>query len=287
MSAESDTDLPSGYHDRFIEVQGLRLHYTEWAAHRDECLVLVHGLNVQGHTWDPIADALADRARIICPDLRGHGDSDWSRTGYWTQDFVADLAALLDRLALDRVVLVGHSLGARVCIAFAGEHPQRVAKLILSDTGPETPPATAKARGTAMASGTLPTTFRNYDEVYEFYRGQHPEWRDDFVRLHAMHQVRQNWAGKLVLKADPDLVWIMRGAGLKDVPYLWEMASQIAAPTRILWGATSKYMTAELVERMEAVIPDSTSTRFESGHYIPREVPHQFLEVLDEFLADQ
>lgn len=274
------------YHDRFVEVEGLRLHYTEWNPGGADCVVLIHGMNVQCHTWDPIAAELAKRHRVICPDLRGHGDSDWSRAGYWTADFVRDLAALVDHVGVQRFVLVGHSLGARIGIAFAGEHPDRVSKLVLSDTGPETPPATAKARGTAMSSGARPTTFRDHDAVYDFYRAEHPEWRDVFVRLHAAHQVRRNWADKLVLKADPDLVWIMRGAGLRDVPYLWSMAARIEAPTQILWGATSQYMTEELVGRMEATIPSSVSVRFETGHYIPREAPEQFLAAVTAFVAE-
>src|SRR5690606_2756293 len=122
---------------------------------------LLHGLNVQLHTWDPIASELAKEHRVLCLDLRGHGESDWSREGYWTKDFVKDVHGLLHQLDVVPCVLVGHSLGARIAIAYAGEHPADITHLILSDTGPETPPTTAQDQGTRIANTNDVKGFRS------------------------------------------------------------------------------------------------------------------------------
>ena len=102
------------YGDHFVEVNGLRLHYTDWGGDKPP-LMLMHGYNVQLHSWDPVADILRDDYRVICPDLRGHGDSDWSRAGYNVRDFVSDLHGIVQSLDLGPFDFVGHSwvLGSR------------------------------------------------------------------------------------------------------------------------------------------------------------------------------
>src|SRR4051812_41926953 len=109
------------YEDGFVDLDGLRLHYTDWNPGGDRAVLLLHGLNVQAHTWDPAAAALAAGGRrVVCLDLRGHGESDWSREGYRVTDFAGDVLGLVDALGLDVVDVVGHSLGCRIGIVFAG-----------------------------------------------------------------------------------------------------------------------------------------------------------------------
>lgn len=271
--------------DRVVDVDGLRLHYTDWNPDGEHTIVMLHGLNVQAHTWDPIASVLSASSRVICPDLRGHGESDWSRDGYWTRDFVNDLRRLVRSAGVSTFALVGHSLGARISIAYAGEHPETLTHLILSDTGPETPASTARKRGQAMASNGSVRGFRDWSEVLEHYRGEHPEWKPVFHELHADYQVRKNWAGKLVLRADPDLFWILRGAGLKETSYLWEMAARADVPALVVYGETSEFMDEGLVARMRAVMPQASARRFRTGHYVPREDPDGFIAAVREFVG--
>src|ERR1700730_5370671 len=112
------------FRDGLLEVNGLRLHYTDWGERSLPAILLVHGLNVQCHTWDPIARPLSKDRRVICLDLRGHGDSDWAREGYPVQAFVKDIRELAEKLGIAPFDYVGHSLGARIGIAYGAEHPQ-------------------------------------------------------------------------------------------------------------------------------------------------------------------
>jgi pimeloyl-ACP methyl ester carboxylesterase len=110
--------------------QGLQLKYLDWGNPTAPLLVLLHGGFEQSHAWDAIASVLSRRWHVIAPDLRGHGDSDWSSGGaYSVLDFVADLAALLKQLADQRVTLIGHSLGGNVAIHFSAIYPQHVHRL--------------------------------------------------------------------------------------------------------------------------------------------------------------
>ncbi len=121
---------------RFRQVRGdgLTLQLAEWPG-AGQAIVCLHGLSANCRWWDTVAAGLAPQHRVLAPDLRGRGRSDKPATGYSLAHHGRDLVALLDALALDRVVLMGHSLGAFIAAAFAARYPARVARLILVDGG--------------------------------------------------------------------------------------------------------------------------------------------------------
>ena len=95
-------------------------------------LLLVHGFTLDRHVWDDVVPALAHEWRVLCPDLRGFGDSPDPVEGvpYTHAD---DLAALLDERGIDDVVVVGLSMGGWVATEFTLTHPARVRGLVLVD----------------------------------------------------------------------------------------------------------------------------------------------------------
>jgi len=273
------------FEDGWLEVDGLRLHYTEWGSAAAPPVVMLHGLNVQCHTWDPIARELAAHHHVICMDMRGHGDSDWSKAGYRVRSMARDVHALIDSLGLGPVDLVGHSAGVRVAIAVAGEKPDTIRRLALSDAGPANSPSGAVAMRDFIQATTNLRGFRDEEEARAFYVSFHPEWRSDFIDLHVQHQLRRNWAGKLVPKADPDVQWITGSVSLPDVAYLWDASTRLTMPTQLLVGRRSNVLDEPVVERMLAAMPNATVRWFDTGHYVPREAPEEFIEVLSDFLA--
>jgi pimeloyl-ACP methyl ester carboxylesterase len=274
------------FDDGWLELDGLRIHYTEWGAPTAPPVVLLHGLNVQCHTWDPIAAELVDEYHVIAMDMRGHGDSDWSTAGYRVRSMARDVHGLIDALGIGPVHLVGHSAGVRVAIAVAGERPETIRSLALSDAGPANSPSGAVAMRDFIRATTNLRGFRDEAEAREFYLGFHPEWREDFIDLHVRHQLRRNWAGKLVPKADPDVQWITGSVSLPDVEYLWRMSALLTMPTKLLVGRRSNVLDEPVVEKMLAAMPNATVRWFDTGHYVPREAPEEFIAVLAEFLKE-
>lgn len=118
---------------KFVEVQGLRLHYLEWGDSASPDLLLVHGSGDNATTWTAIADALQDRYHIVAPDLRGHGRSTWPATGYQLSDFVQDLVEFIDRTELRRPAYVGHSWGGNIGTVLASDHPRLISAAVLED----------------------------------------------------------------------------------------------------------------------------------------------------------
>jgi len=123
---------------------GLKLHYRLY--HRrgvDDAfrplVILHHGWLDQGASWGPVADRLARDFRVVVPDARGHGDSDWVGPGgaYWFPDYLLDLHNLVDSLRSEGihgdepVDLIGHSMGGSVAAYYAGTFPEDVRRLVL------------------------------------------------------------------------------------------------------------------------------------------------------------
>lgn len=111
---------------------GMQLH--SWPG-PEPPVVAVHGLTANGRCWDTIARELRGARRLLALDLRGRGGSDKPEHGYDMEHHCADLDGVLDSLGQPRVVLMGHSLGAYICLAYAATRPQRAERLILVDGG--------------------------------------------------------------------------------------------------------------------------------------------------------
>lgn len=275
----------NAFREHQVNVGEVSLYLTDWGPRDAPAIVLLHGFNVQSHTWDPIAQTLSAKRRVLCPDLRGHGRSEWAKSGYYMQSFARDLMVLLDHFGIVECDLVGHSLGARVAVATAAEWKGRVGKIVMSDGGPEMA-RTGMERGSRKARERLArTSFASRKAALGFYEEAHPEWQPVFRELHAEHQLRHNWAGELVERADPELLWAALGAGLRDNEYLWECVNRLDCETLLLWGATSPYFNDTLVAEYHERFGDRfTDQRCDTGHYIPREQPDAFCQKVEAFL---
>ena len=136
------------------EVQYLTIHGHKRAfvkAGNGPALLLLHGLGCDHTTWNPVIAALARRYTVIAPDLLGHGLSDKPRADYSVGGYANGMRDLLTVLGIDRVTVVGHSLGGGVAMQFAYQFPERTERMILVAPGGMGPEVTR-----AIRSITLP-----------------------------------------------------------------------------------------------------------------------------------
>src|SRR5262249_25443959 len=107
--------------------------YHVWGDGAAPAMVMLHGFQDHGKSYARTAAALADRWRVIAPDLRGHGESEWVGAGgdYHFYDYFFDVMTLVDQLALDRFVLAGHSMGGNVAVGVASLMSRRITRLVL------------------------------------------------------------------------------------------------------------------------------------------------------------
>jgi pimeloyl-ACP methyl ester carboxylesterase len=101
----------------------------------EPAMLFLHGMACVRQDMDLLIDAFAPEHRCVAFDMRGHGASAVPTGAYSTDDFTSDIGFLIDDLGLDRPVLVGHSFGGSVSLAFAVAHPDRVRALVMLDSG--------------------------------------------------------------------------------------------------------------------------------------------------------
>jgi non-heme chloroperoxidase len=132
LTADSEWRDKSPHQSRFITANNVKLHYLDWGG-KDETILFLHGLGDTAHIFDDLAPRFTNQFRVLALTRRGHGQSGKPDGGYDTAALVEDIRQFLDALKIQRVVLVGHSLAGDELTRFAGEHPDRVVKLVYLD----------------------------------------------------------------------------------------------------------------------------------------------------------
>jgi pimeloyl-ACP methyl ester carboxylesterase len=116
----------------FVQVEGLRFHVRETGPKDGPALLMLHGFGASLHTWEPWAAALSNQFRTVRFDIPGFGLTEPDPTGdYSDERSIKLLSALMDKLSIERAVLIGHSMGGKLAWMFAAKFPDRVSKLIL------------------------------------------------------------------------------------------------------------------------------------------------------------
>jgi 3-oxoadipate enol-lactonase len=180
--------------DRMIEAAGIRLAYRVWGSPGAPPLLLLHGLGDGAADWDGVAPAFARHWRVYAPELRGHGRSD--RPGDYSVELMeADVLAFLDALQLDRVDLIGHSMGGLVGYLLAGDHPERVGRLVLEDV----PALRPRERGAPeRPEGDLPFDWEMVLAIRSQIDNPDPGWLERPGRITARTLVIGGGAGSHV-----------------------------------------------------------------------------------------
>ena len=122
--------------------EGVEINLAVWEGKGSDILC-VHGLTGNCRCWDGIASSLSPPHRVWAMDLRGRGFSDKPSSGYSIDHHCRDIRALLSHLRMERVALLGHSLGAYISLAYAAKHPEQVDRLVLIDGGAKLSPGQA------------------------------------------------------------------------------------------------------------------------------------------------
>jgi len=117
-----------------VKGDGIEINLARWEG-SGKPILCIHGITANCRCWDVLAGALVPEYRVLAMDLRGRGGSDKPPRGYSLDYHLRDINCLLDDLGIDRAVIMGHSLGAFIGLAFAAEFSDRVERLILVDGG--------------------------------------------------------------------------------------------------------------------------------------------------------
>jgi len=276
---------------------GLSIHLLEWS-HEGVALLLLHGFGNEAHIWGDFAPVVAPHYRTIAMDLRGHGESAHDpQRRYDYQSHVRDLEAITAELGIDRLVLVGHSLGGRISALFAARHPRRMAGLVLVDAGPE-----LDARGVSRISTdverSIDLSFASLAECENALAHAYPAAQPAALARMARHGMRKREDGRYERKTDPAFhaargqLTAAAAAALekKTSKELWDALAGIPCPALVVRGAASDVLDPDTAERMaEEVLPNARLALVpRAGHSVMTDNPEGFSEAVSSFtLGDE
>lgn len=272
---------------RFQNINGLRLHYLDYGGADKPALVCLHGLSGNAHNFDYLAPHLISRFHVLALDVRGRGDSGWGPPAdYNPAVYVRDLAALVDVLGFPRVALIGTSMGGIISMMFAGGYPDRVARLVLNDIGPEVDPAGLKRIADYME--TAPESFANLGEVIAYYRANYAALADapekelgEFVQW----SVRPRADGRLGWKLDPAIRNPPRSGSAGRPMDLWVHYNRITAPILVVRGSDSDILARGTAERMRVVQRRTTVVEVPGVGHAPSLNEPEALAAIAQFLS--
>lgn len=282
---------------RFYNSRGLRLHYADWGNSSAPLMVLIHGGLEHARVWDQIAQQLCTDWHVIVPDLRGHGDSQWSAGGaYAITDFVPDIAALMDELGSRPVTLVAHSLGGNIALHYTALFPELVQRLCVIE-GLGSPPEVRAKRDLASRQEQLRAWVDKVRKLDQRVPKSYPSVAAAVERLMAHDPLVDRATATHICQhgltpaTDGQLRWkydgLVRGSGSADVAMaepsdLWQA---IDCPVLLIYGAQSWASNPEQDGRTRHFQQVKTVLVENAGHNVQHHQPAAFMQALREFLA--
>ena len=268
--------------DRFVTVNGLKIHYLDWGNPRKPPFIMLHGISRTGHTFDHVARRYTGDYHVLAVDMRGHGDSDWDpKAQYMVEDYVRDIEGLVQQLKLSHLVMMGNSTGGRVVQVMAGLHPDLVARIVVEDVGPERPKEIADGFARRVQQEqTEDASWASEDELFAQTRKQNAGVADEILRSYVKSAIKRRADGRYVWKRDPQL-----SKGFVPTE-LWQHIRKISCPTIYILGGKSTIVPPETQDQLRKTIRGvEIVTVPDAGHYPDWEKPAETFAIMDRFLA--
>lgn len=254
----------------------VKLNYHSYG--EGEPVIIVHGLFGSGSNWKTIAKKLADRFKVLTVDLGNHGNSDHADSMSY-KEMVDDVCRLIDTIGLDKVNMIGHSMGGKTAMVLASNYPSLIKRLLIVDIAPVS--YTNDYRPLIKALNSLPLDkLTSLNEASELLResisehGLRQFLLQNLVRDSAGFRWRINLPVinnylKEILSFPQDIT---------DNPFQW--------PVRFLAGSNSDYIQSEHQDKIYNLFPKATIHSIDNaGHWLHVDQPTDFLRETESFLS--
>lgn len=254
--------------------RSMDLFYREFG--QGDPIVILHGLFGFSDNWQTIAKALAEEHLVITPDLRNHGRSPQLPTHSYPE-MAEDLKTFLENHWVYTCTLIGHSMGGKVAMQFALDHPDMVDKLVVVDIAPGPAPDKHSEIYKALLQLDL-SKLNNRKEA------------EDFLKKQVADTGTRQFLLKNITRApDGTYSWKM------NLPVLWQEYPKILAgitgtpfdkPTLFIRGSQSEYIKDEDFALIQSLFPQANVATIEdAGHWVHADQPAALLDVLNSFFA--
>jgi len=229
-------------------------------------VILLHGLFLDHQLWKPLVNMLVGKARVIIPDLRGHGRSFATKGTYRMADMAGDILRLMDDLNIKQAVLAGHSMGGYVCLLFSHLYPERLygLALIASHAAPDTE---ERKQGRYDSARSLPET------------GLKPMASDMATRLSDDPQIQAALLETMLKTKIDGAIGTLYAIAERENGLPWLEQTQV--PILLVYGSKDKFVPRARMEDILAVRPDARLIEIPGAGHVPMlEAPQLVAEAL-------
>lgn len=265
--------------EKYVEIDGLRICYLEAGPPADQAatIVFVHGWSGNLQNWWDQFEHFQRRYHVVVFDAPGHGKSERGEHLEYTMElYLATLHGLLDTLGLEQVIMVGNSAGGWAAAQYAIAHPERVSKLVLSDS--------TGTRYVGSVGSILPLLTARWLQMAKMTTAEH------YPGLDPKSQARQEFVSSFAgtVEEAPYLEALAELLPASYVKISAEELGKIEAPTLILWGDDDPVVPIKAMRTFEKAIADHRSYVIHLGGHTPMmNSPDEFNCAVDAFLDER
>jgi len=273
----------------------LKLHFWDWGDNGKPNLLLLHGSRDHARSWDRTARALMSDFRVLAPDLRGHGDSNWAPGAMYSfPEYVLDISALIDIVGRWPVHLIGHSLGGAIVLQYAGVYPERVGKVVsIEGFGPAPErlvprPAHERLRkwieNMREYEDRAPKRYASLESAVDRMCAANPYLSRDMARHLTLFGSNWNPDGSLTWKFDNYVrAFSPYGFNMEDAQEIWR---RITCPVLLLRGEDGWAPDPERDGRIRAIRNYRLINIPSAGHWVHHDQPERFIAEVRQFLLE-
>jgi pimeloyl-ACP methyl ester carboxylesterase len=289
-SADRNTNAKP-WADRYWQsADGLTLHFRDYPGPVGHTPVIVlHGLTRNAREAAATAERLAGERRVLAPDMRGRGMSDYASDSatYNPLHYVADLKALLEQERIERFVAIGTSLGGLMTMLLALEQPERIAAAALVDVGPEIDEeGISRIREYVGQGGSFPTWMHAARALQDIHGAVHPQFAlDDWLAM-AKRLMVLGANGRVAYDYDMRIAEPFNTEAAPPAADLWPAFEALRGrPLLLLRGETSAILSAETAREMKRRAPELEVVTVPGTGHAPTLSEPDSIAAIDALLA--
>ncbi len=289
-------DTHSRWRDRHWQSpDGLNLFFRDYpcaddlAAKARPPVICMHGLTRNSRDFAGLAERLAGEWRVIVPDMRGRGESDYAddSSTYNPLVYVEDVLALLEQEGIGRFVAIGTSMGGLMTMMLATMNPDRIAGAILNDIGPEIDPEGLDRIKDYVGQGrSYPSWMHAARALQDVHQPSHPGFSlEDWLSMAKRNMsVQQN--GRIGFDYDMRIAEPFGADGGAAPPDLWPALEALRGrPVLLVRGALSDLLSAATLDAMQDRLPDATVVTVPGVGHAPLLEEPEATAAIDAFLS--
>lgn len=291
-------DIPLMGRSGFCLVEGRQVHYLEWGGWGSPPVLCLHGGGQTAYMFEDLGSGLADRYHVLAPDLPNHGDSD-SIEGFGPGAIAATKPAFLDEFGLERVHLVGASLGGMAGLVMAAELPGRVRSISLIDVGPQLEKEGVHRIIEFMRAHESFGSLEEAAVEIGRYLPRRKEVRPESLTRNLRQRDDGRWVwkhgfGRRIREAVPEAPGV--GSSLESIDVFVEQfladvrtaVASVRCPVMVLRGSESDVLSDQGAQAAVDLIPDARLEVVEkAGHLAAGDNPRSTVGLIAGFLDEQ